>query len=126
MNCSIAEQLERFKPVFERARADGIAIRAYVSTVCGCPYEGRVAVSSVVALTREIIACGASEVSLGDTIGVGFPNQVRELVIDGIVPPASLRDESVRGWRPAAVDGIARLEKGEASRRCNARLGRSG
>ncbi len=81
VNCSIDEQLERFKPVLERARADGIAIRAYVSTVCGCPYEGNVAVSSVVALTREIFACGASEVSLGDTIGVGSPNQLRELVL---------------------------------------------
>jgi hydroxymethylglutaryl-CoA lyase len=81
VNCSIAEQLERFKPVFERARADGIAVRAYVSTVCGCPYEGKVALSSVVALTREIFACGASEVSLGDTIGIGFPDQVRELVL---------------------------------------------
>ena len=80
VNCSIDEQLVRLAPVFERARADGIAVRAYVSTVCGCPYEGDVAVSAVVGLTRKLTECGAAEVSLGDTIGVGNPNQVRELV----------------------------------------------
>jgi len=80
VNCSIDEQLARLAPVFERARADGIAVRAYVSTVCGCPYEGEIAVSAVVDLARKLIERGAAEVSLGDTIGVGCPNQVRELV----------------------------------------------
>jgi hydroxymethylglutaryl-CoA lyase len=80
VNCSIDEQLERLLPIFERARADGIAVRAYVSTVCGCPYEGDVAVSTVVDLARKLSECGAGEISLGDTIGVGHPNQVRELV----------------------------------------------
>jgi len=80
VNCSIAEQLERLAPVVERSRADGLAVRAYVSTVCGCPYEGEVAVAAVVGLARKLVALGASEVSLGDTIGVGHPNQVRELV----------------------------------------------
>ena len=80
VNCSIDEQLARLAPVFERTRADGIAVRAYVSTVCGCPYEGEIAVSAVVDLARKLIEWGAAEVSLGDTIGVGHPNQVRELV----------------------------------------------
>ncbi|HXV37274.1 MAG TPA: hydroxymethylglutaryl-CoA lyase [Myxococcota bacterium] len=79
-NCSIAEQLARLAPVYERARADGIALRAYVSTVCGCPYEGAVAVAAVVDLARQLAALGADEISLGDTIGVGTPSQVRELV----------------------------------------------
>ena len=80
LNCSIADQLERIRPVFERARADGVPLRAYVSTVCGCPYEGEVPVGAVVRLTRALLELGASEVSLGDTIGVGHPTQVRELV----------------------------------------------
>jgi hydroxymethylglutaryl-CoA lyase len=80
VNCSIADQLERSRSVFERARSDGVATRAYVSTICGCPYEGGVAISAVVELTRKLVALGASEVSLGDTIGVGTPNQVAELV----------------------------------------------
>ncbi|MBW2578763.1 MAG: hydroxymethylglutaryl-CoA lyase, partial [Deltaproteobacteria bacterium] len=50
VNCSIDEQLARLAPVFERTHADGIAVRAYVSTVCGCPYEGEIAVSAVVDL----------------------------------------------------------------------------
>lgn len=80
VNCSIDEQLARLVPVFERARADGVAVRAYVSTVCGCPYEGDVAVGAVAELARKLAECGAAEVSLGDTIGVGHPKQLRALV----------------------------------------------
>ncbi len=88
VNCSVAEQLERIRPVAERSRADGIGLRAYVSTVCGCPYEGEVAIGAVVALTAELFAAGVSEVSLGDTIGVGVPRGVRALVAaaSGIAP----------------------------------------
>jgi hydroxymethylglutaryl-CoA lyase len=88
LNCSIAEQLERTKPVAARAAADGVGLRAYVSTVCGCPYEGAVAVDAVVGLTAELFSLGATEVSLGDTIGIGTPRQVRELVaaVAGSVP----------------------------------------
>ncbi|HEX5066305.1 MAG TPA: hydroxymethylglutaryl-CoA lyase [Myxococcota bacterium] len=80
VNCSIAEGLERVRPVAERARADGVRLRAYVSTVCGCPYEGDVAPAAVVSLTRRLLEQGVGEISLGDTIGVGHPRQVRELV----------------------------------------------
>jgi hydroxymethylglutaryl-CoA lyase len=80
VNCSIAEQLERFQPVLERARADGVGVRAYVSTVCGCPYEGEVAPRAVVDLARALHERGADEISLGDTVGVGHPKQVRALV----------------------------------------------
>ncbi|MDH3211433.1 MAG: hydroxymethylglutaryl-CoA lyase [Myxococcales bacterium] len=80
VNCSVAEQLERMRPVLERAAVDGVPVRAYVSTVCGCPYEGAVAVGAVVKLARALLDGGASEISLGDTIGVGHPAQVRDLV----------------------------------------------
>jgi hydroxymethylglutaryl-CoA lyase len=80
LNCSVAEQLERLRPVFERAGADGVPVRAYVSVVCGCPYEGEVALGAVVALVRQLQDLGAAEISLGDTLGVGQPRQVRELV----------------------------------------------
>jgi hydroxymethylglutaryl-CoA lyase len=90
VNRGIAEHLERFRPVAERAKADGVALRAYVSTVCGCPYEGRVAESAVVALVERLVALGADEISLGDTIGVGTPKQVRALVaaVAGAAPLA--------------------------------------
>jgi hydroxymethylglutaryl-CoA lyase len=80
VNRGVREHLDRFRPVAERARADGISLRAYVSTVCGCPYEGEVAVSRVVALVRDLLELGADEISLGDTIGVGTPGQVRSLL----------------------------------------------
>jgi hydroxymethylglutaryl-CoA lyase len=88
VNRGVAEHLERFRPVAEQARADGVRLRAYVSTVCGCPYEGEVAVGAVVALAERLAALGADEISLGDTIGVGHPRQVRELVtaVAGAVP----------------------------------------
>jgi len=80
VNRGIAEHLERFRPLAERARADGVLLRAYVSTVCGCPYEGDVPAQAVVELVRRLDALGADEISLGDTIGVGHPRQIRELV----------------------------------------------
>lgn len=80
VNRSVREHLDRFRPVAERARGDGISLRAYVSTVCGCPYEGEVAVSRVVALARDLEDLGVDEISLGDTIGVGTPGQVRSLL----------------------------------------------
>jgi hydroxymethylglutaryl-CoA lyase len=80
VNRGIAEHLERFRPLAARARADGVLLRAYVSTVCGCPYEGDVPVRAVVDLVRRLDALGADEISLGDTIGVGHPRQVRALV----------------------------------------------
>jgi hydroxymethylglutaryl-CoA lyase len=80
LNRGIAEHLERLARVCELARADGVPVRAYVSTVCGCPYEGAVAVRAVVDLVRRLRALGAAEISLGDSIGVGHPAQVRELV----------------------------------------------
>ena len=80
VNRSVAEHLERFRPVAERARADGVPLRAHVSTVCGCPYERDVAVGAVVGLVRQLVALGVREISLGDTIGVGHPTQVRALV----------------------------------------------
>jgi hydroxymethylglutaryl-CoA lyase len=80
VNRGIAEHLEGLARVAELARADGVPLRAYVSTVCGCPYEGKVAPGAVVDLVRRLRALGAAEISLGDTIGVGHPAQVRELV----------------------------------------------
>jgi hydroxymethylglutaryl-CoA lyase len=80
VNRGIDEHLEAFRPVAERARDDGVRLRAYASTVCGCPYEGPVPVAAVVGLVAKLRALGADEISLGDTIGVGTPRQVRALV----------------------------------------------
>jgi hydroxymethylglutaryl-CoA lyase len=80
INCSIAESLDRFRPVARAAVAAGIALRGYVSCALGCPYEGRVAPEAVVGLAAELVAMGCTEVSIGDTIGVGTPHQARDVV----------------------------------------------
>src|SRR3984893_16352183 len=73
INCSVAESIERFKPVVARARADGIKVRGYISCVLGCPYDGEVKPQAVVDVARTLWELGCYEISLGDTIGVGSP-----------------------------------------------------
>ncbi|WP_172149433.1 MULTISPECIES: hydroxymethylglutaryl-CoA lyase [Pseudomonas] len=79
INCSIRESLQRFVPVMEAAKQQGIRVRGYVSCVLGCPYEGEVAPAQVAWVAKELFAMGCYEVSLGDTIGTGTAGQVRHL-----------------------------------------------
>jgi len=72
--------LEMFAPVVHRATDAGLRVRGYVSTVCGCPYQGEVPVDDVRRVTSALLELGCAEVSLGDTIGVGTARQVQELV----------------------------------------------
>ncbi len=91
INASIDESLARFAPVMERARADGVRVRGYVSTVLGCPYQGDVPLSDVVRVARQLHAMGCYEVSLGDTIGIGTPGKARAMlraVADAVPMPA--------------------------------------
>lgn len=80
INCSIAESIERFQPVMAAAKTDGIRVRGYVSCVVGCPYEGNVDSIKVREVTEQLLALGCYEVSLGDTIGVGTPGKVGEML----------------------------------------------
>ena len=80
INCSVAESISRFTPVIERAKADGIKVRGYVSCVLGCPYDGEVKPSAVAAVAKKLWDQGCYEVSLGDTIGVGTPMKARQLL----------------------------------------------
>jgi hydroxymethylglutaryl-CoA lyase len=80
INASIDESLARFAPVLERARADGVRVRGYVSTVLGCPYQGEVPVHDVVRVARRLFDAGCYEISLGDTIGVGTPAKARAML----------------------------------------------
>ncbi|HLZ22685.1 MAG TPA: hydroxymethylglutaryl-CoA lyase [Ktedonobacterales bacterium] len=80
INTSIAGSIESFRPVVEMARAAGLRVRGYVSTVFGCPYEGAVAPAAVLRVADQLLALGVAELSLGDTIGVATPNQVVEIV----------------------------------------------
>ena len=79
INCSINESLSRFAEVCTLAEDDGVVIRGYISCVLGCPYEGKVEIAQVASLAAKLIAMGCSEISLGDTIGVGTPDKARAL-----------------------------------------------
>lgn len=80
VNKTIAETLTAFEDVIAPAKEAGARVRAYVSTVYGCPYEGAVNPGAVVALVRELRARGVYQISLGDTIGVATPLQVRSVL----------------------------------------------
>lgn len=80
INATTAEALSRYAEVAARANADGVPFRGYVSCAFGCPYEGDIAVGAVVDVAEKLVALGAYEVSIGDTIGVGNPKQTTLLV----------------------------------------------
>ena len=80
INASIDESIERFTPVMERAKADGVAVRGYVSTVLGCPYQGDVPVADVVRVAKRLHDLGCYEISLGDTIGIGTPAKAKAML----------------------------------------------
>lgn len=80
INCSIASSLERFEGVMQLAKTHALPVRGYVSCVLGCPLEGPVAPQRVADVTRELLALGCYEVSLGDTIGTGTPGSMQRLL----------------------------------------------
>ena len=79
-NCSIGESMTRLEAVVELAKMAGIPVRAYVSCVLGCPYEGEISVAAVTAVSARLLEMGCAEISLGDTIGVGTPGAANALV----------------------------------------------
>ena len=114
INCSVAESIERFKPVIARARSDGIKVRGYISCVLGCPYDGEVKPQAVVGVAKILWELGCYEVSLGDTIGVGTPRKARELlrVVAGSVPVAHLAMHFHDTYGQALANLYAGMEEG--------------
>lgn len=81
INCSVKESLERFQQVTALAKKEKRKVRGYLSVAFGCPYEGKVSEQTVIALVQNFIKLGVYEVSVGDTIGVATPKQVRSLLM---------------------------------------------
>src|SRR6201992_2568698 len=80
-NCSIAESLERFKPVFATAKQNNIPVRAYISVALGCPYEGPdVDPKRVADLAVDLLELGAEQISIGDTTGMGNARSTKALL----------------------------------------------
>lgn len=80
INATVDESFERMKEVCEAAKQDGIMVRGYVSTAFGCPYEGTQDVTKLISVTKRLFDLGVYEVSVGDTIGVAIPQQVRAYI----------------------------------------------
>ena len=88
INCSIEESLQRFIPIMHAAKQANIKVRAYVSCVLGCPYEGNIAPEDVAKVAKKLYDMGCYEISLGDTTGVGTPAKVTHLIqaVSNLVP----------------------------------------
>jgi hydroxymethylglutaryl-CoA lyase len=114
INCSVAESIERFKPVVERAMADGVKVRGYISCVLGCPFDGEVRPSAVVNVADMLWELGCYEISLGDTIGVGTPLKAKALLraVAGTVPINSLAMHFHDTYGQALANLYAGMEEG--------------
>ncbi len=80
INCSIAQSLQRFQPLMQRAEQQNIAVRGYVSCVLGCPYEGEIQPQKVTEVSQRLLDLGCYQISLGDTIGKGNPLTTKRLL----------------------------------------------
>jgi hydroxymethylglutaryl-CoA lyase len=116
INCSIAESLERFRPVAEAAQKKGIRVRGYVSCVLGCPYQGEVQPAAVAEVAARLLEMGCYEISLGDTIGVGTPASVTRMLAEValLVPVERLAGHYHDTYGMALANIYASLEMGVA------------
>ena len=114
INCSVAESIDRFKPVIERARADGVKVRGYISCVLGCPFDGDGPVKAVVDVAKTLHDLGCYEVSLGDTIGTGTPVKTRDLLraVSGEMPREQIAMHFHDTYGQALANVYAGLEEG--------------
>jgi hydroxymethylglutaryl-CoA lyase len=114
INCSVAESIERFKPVVARAMADGVKVRGYISCVLGCPFDGEVKPSAVANVADMLWELGCYEISLGDTIGVGTPLKAKALLraVAGTVPISGLAMHFHDTYGQALANLYAGMEEG--------------
>lgn len=113
-NASIQETLSRFKPVIKLAKQSNLPVRAYISCVVACPYEGPIAPSTVRALASKLLELGADEIDLGETIGVAVPTDIQALYegLDDLLRPhqTTLHLHDTRGTALACA--LAALQLG--------------
>ena len=113
-NCSIAESITRFEPIINLAKHSGIRVRAYVSCVLGCPYEGDIKSEAVSVVCTQLMQLGCDEISLGDTIGVGTPAEANALInaISSEVPIGQLAVHFHDTYGQALANILACLDAG--------------
>ncbi len=113
-NCSIAESITRLESVTKLAKNSGIQVRAYVSCVLGCPYEGDITSAAVTTVCEQLIELGCDEISLGDTTGVGTPAMANALIkkVSTIVPVGQLAVHFHDTYGQALANILACLDAG--------------
>lgn len=114
INCTVAESIERFKPVLSRAKADGVRVRGYISCVLGCPFDGEIRPKAVADLANTLWDLGCYEISLGDTIGVGTPDKAKEMLraVSANIPAAKLAMHFHDTYGQALANLYAGMEEG--------------
>jgi hydroxymethylglutaryl-CoA lyase len=114
INATIDESIARFEPVLAAAKADGVKVRGYVSTVLGCPYQGEVPVADVVRVARRLHKLGCYEISLGDTIGIGTPKKAAQMLrsVSEEVPMSALAVHFHDTYGQALANILACLDEG--------------
>jgi len=114
INCSIAESIERFRPVAQAAKASRLRLRAAVSVAFGCPYQGEVPVASVVDVSARLRDLGCDEIGIADTIGVGTAGQVARVfaAVTREVPLDQLSGHFHDTYGQAIANVLASLQAG--------------
>src|SRR4029450_10260146 len=117
INCSIAESLERARPVLAAAKAGGVRVRGYISCVLGWPYEGEIEPERVRDVADALRSMGCYEISLGDTIGTGTPGKTQMLVttVAAAVPVAEQAGHFHDTYGQALANIYAALHLGVAT-----------
>ena len=117
INCSIAESLERFRPILENSLKEKIKVRGYISCVVGCPYEGEVKPQKVAEVAGALYDMGCYEISLGDTIGVGTPGKTQAMIEACLtrVPAAKLAGHYHDTYGQSLANIYASMELGVAT-----------
>ena len=116
INCSIAESVERFRPVAAAAERHGVRLRGYISCTLGCPYEGDIEPAAVAAVAKHLAELGCYEISLGDTVGVGTPRRAQTMVnaVADVIPTAQIAVHFHDTYGQALANVLASLELGIA------------
>jgi hydroxymethylglutaryl-CoA lyase len=114
INCSVAESLDRFRPVVTAAGRSHVPVRGYVSCALGCPYQGEVAPAAVAEVAGALCEMGCYEISLGDTIGIGTPDRTKAMIeaVAKRVPLGQLAGHFHDTYGMAIANIFASLEAG--------------
>lgn len=114
VNCSIDESFQRFDGVMKAAQAANIPVRGYVSCALGCPYEGKVSPAKVAEVAKKLYSMGCYEISLGDTIGVGTPGLMKDMLTAVLreVPVAALAVHCHDTYGQALANTLVALQMG--------------